>query len=181
MAVGFFSFEEVLVQWESMGVFNVIMPFMLFFLVFYGILDKAGIFGKNRQGLNAVIAIVLSFFTIRSPQVIAVTSKLFSNMAIGVSILLVLLILFGFVLNPEKNKMWFMLIFITTAIVIFSIIVTNVMKDYVPAAGFDIQAFLLSPQMLLLYVVIALLLIVVFPKKETNWVDKIGHFLQKEV
>jgi hypothetical protein len=42
---------------NRIGVFNVIIPFILGFGITYGMLEKTGIFGKNMQKVNALIAL----------------------------------------------------------------------------------------------------------------------------
>jgi len=180
MAIGFWSFEEVLSQWESMGVFNVIMPFLLFFAIIYSILDKAKILGENRQGINAIVSIVISLIAIRTPAVLEITSKLFANMAVGVVILLVLLVFLGFILDTKSKKMWFQFIFIATALIIFAVVVTNVMKDYIPSTGFDFAGFLLSPQMFLAYFVLAMIILIVARPAQKPFIETLSDVLSKE-
>ena len=162
MALGFWSFEELLTQWESWGVFNVIMPFLLFFAIVYSILDKAKILGDNREGINAVIALVIAFIAIRNQVVIQFTSVLFANMAIGIVVLFVLLIFLGFILEPKSQKVWFQFIFIAGALVVFAVVMTKSFSQYLPSA--DVFSFLLSPQMFVLYFVVAIIAIIAWPK-----------------
>jgi hypothetical protein len=57
------------------------------------------------------------------------------------------------------------------------------MKGYIPSTGFDVAGFLLSPQMFLIYFVVAMLIIIVANpggnKKSTA--DKLAEFLGKNV
>lgn len=58
MAFGFDTFIQYL---ESMGVADVLLPFLLVFTIVYAVLAKTGILGdaKNNKGVNVIIALVL--------------------------------------------------------------------------------------------------------------------------
>lgn len=93
------DFRQVIQQWAQFGVFDVLLPLLLVFTLVFAILEKINIF-KNR-GVHLVIAIVLAFFAVTNPAVSIFFMYLFSNLAIGVAILLAMIVLVGFALKPE--------------------------------------------------------------------------------
>lgn len=44
---------------NRIGIFNVIVPFVLGFAITYGMLEKTKIFGDNMQKINALIALAV--------------------------------------------------------------------------------------------------------------------------
>ncbi len=100
---GMSSFRTVIDQWAQFGIFDVLLPLLLVFTLVFAILEKINIF-KNR-GVNLVIALVLAFFAITNPYVSVFFMYLFSNLAIGIAILLVMIILLGIAFKPEE-KTW---------------------------------------------------------------------------
>lgn len=47
--------------------FSVIFPFLLVFVVVYGILEATGVFGKDKQGMHSLVAFVLAMIAVISP------------------------------------------------------------------------------------------------------------------
>lgn len=98
---GFSNFRAVIDQWTQFGVFDVLLPLLLVFTLVFAILEKINIF-KNR-GVHIVIALVLAFFAITNVGVSMFFMYLFSNLAIGIAVLLVMIILLGVALRPEDD------------------------------------------------------------------------------
>lgn len=102
---GMSSFRDVIEQWARFGVFDVLLPLLLVFVLVFAILEKINLF-KNR-GVNLVIALILAFFAVTNPYVSIFFMYLFSNLAIGIAILLVMIVLLGVALKPdEKTWQW---------------------------------------------------------------------------
>ncbi len=98
---GMSAFRDVIEQWARFGVFDVLLPLLLVFVLVFAILEKINVF-KNR-GVNLVIALVLGFFAVTNPYVSVFFMYLFSNLAIGIAILLVMVVLLGIALQPEEE------------------------------------------------------------------------------
>ena len=98
---GMSGFRQVIDQWAQFGVFDVLLPMLLVFVLVFAILEKINIF-KNR-GVHLVIALILGFLAITNPYVSVFFMYLFSNLAIGIAILLVMIILLGVALKPEEG------------------------------------------------------------------------------
>ncbi|MGB9707945.1 MAG: hypothetical protein ACPLXC_01290 [Candidatus Pacearchaeota archaeon] len=98
---GMSAFRDVLEQWASFGVFDVLLPLLLVFVLVFAILEKISIF--NNRGVNLIIALVLAFFAVTNPYVSVFFMYLFSNLAIGIAILLVMIVLLGVSLEPGKD------------------------------------------------------------------------------
>lgn len=98
---GINNFRTVIDQWAQFGVFDVLLPLLLVFTLVFAILEKINIF-KNR-GVNLVISLVLAFFAITNSVVSMFFMYLFSNLAIGIAVLLIMIILLGLALEPEEG------------------------------------------------------------------------------
>jgi len=94
------GFRSVIAQWSQFGVFDILLPLILIFAVVFAILEKINIF-KNR-GVNLLIAMVVGFFTISNPYVSGFFMYLFSNLGLGIAIMLALIILLGVALKPDE-------------------------------------------------------------------------------
>lgn len=116
---GFYALIE---QWQSYGVFTVLMPLILIFSVVFAILEKVNIL--NNRGVHLVIALAMGFFTVSNPYIAAFFMPFFSNLAIGVVIVLALVILIGLAIKPESGS--FKWIFGITGAILFIVILARV-------------------------------------------------------
>ncbi len=99
---GMGGFYSIMNSWQEFGVFTVLLPLVLVFSIVFAILEKINIL-KNR-GVHLVIALAIGFFTVANPYVSAFFMPLFSNLAIGVAILVVLVILMGVAIKPDDKS-----------------------------------------------------------------------------
>lgn len=56
-----FNLEQILQLWESWGLMDVILPFILIFAVVFAALQKVKIFGEKNERVHIIIALVLAF------------------------------------------------------------------------------------------------------------------------
>jgi len=100
---GIMDFRSMATEWSSIGMFDMILPMLLIFVVIYSILQRTRILQGKRE-IDAIAAIIISFFTIGNPEVSAFFLPLFSNVALGVSILVAFLLIVGLVAGrPGKS------------------------------------------------------------------------------
>ncbi len=105
------AFGDLLYQWEQMGMFAYILPFLLIFAIVYGVLDRTKIFGgKGTDGkdigatsVNAIIAIVVGLMALQFQMVSVFFAEIFPRMGVGLSIILVVLILVGMFIPKESS------------------------------------------------------------------------------
>lgn len=68
------TYRDVALLFTQIGLLDVILPFVLTFTVVYGVLQRSKVLG-NRRNVNAMVALVLGFFT-----VLAVRTMQFVNL-----------------------------------------------------------------------------------------------------
>jgi hypothetical protein len=88
------SMGELFNQWEQMGIFTLVLPFLVIFAVVYAILNKSGVLGENK-GVQAVIAFAVGLLAIISQPVQNFFTLIFPRLGIGISVLLAAIILMG--------------------------------------------------------------------------------------
>jgi hypothetical protein len=83
---------------------QVILPFILIFVIVYAVLQKAKIFGINKQ-IDIIVALVIAFIFIGVPTAVGITLNIIPIIAVILVILLSALLLFGFVgIEIQANK-----------------------------------------------------------------------------
>ena len=97
------SFGSVLSQWEQLGVFSYVLPFLLIFALIFGILQRVKIFNESK-GINAVIAVSTALMALQFNFVPVFFADIFPQLGIGLSVVLLGLILTG--LFTDSNLTW---------------------------------------------------------------------------
>ncbi len=102
-------FEGVLVFFHNVGVYEVVLPFLLVFTIVYALLDKTRVLGVEQVGdatlpkrnVNSMVAFVIAFFVVASAQLVAIINEIAAN-----TVLLLLLITFFMLLvgSMEREK-----------------------------------------------------------------------------
>lgn len=105
--MAFVDFRYVLSQWQSIGVFDVILPMILIFTVIFAILKKTKILG-GLPGIDVIISLVISFLAISNPEVSSFFFSIFSNLGLGIIVLLSVMILLGFAMGGSKKGMYWL-------------------------------------------------------------------------
>jgi len=129
------GFRAVITFLGKMGVYDVILPFLLVFTIVFAILEKTKILGMEKVGdktltkknLNAMVAFVVAFLVIASTQLVATINSVMANVVLllilGVSFLLLVGVFFGdkeFTLeNFPKWVTFFMVLMFIGIVLIF--------------------------------------------------------------
>ena len=98
------QFETLLSQWEQIGVFSYMLPFLLIFALIYGILSKLKLFGNEQnKSINAIIALATALMSLQFGVVTVFFSDIFPRLGIAMAGVLVLLIMIGLFGNPNNK------------------------------------------------------------------------------
>lgn len=131
------SFGNILAQWEQMGVFSYVLPFLLIFAMVYGILVRLKLFTtkidggeKTNNTVNAIIALATGLLALQFQVVPLFFARLFPALGAGTAIILVILIVMGLFANPNNRTVYTILtwgsLFVAVIIVIYSLGVFNI-------------------------------------------------------
>jgi len=158
--VVYFDFNNFFVLAQQLGVFTVLLPFLLIFAIVYSILLRIGLFQKV-PAANVIVSLVISFFALTNYYISYYMQRLFSNLAIAIIIFLAVIILFG-LFNIDISAGQVKWLFIGIALIAAIIVV---IKTFSPQWEFTLMPYL---QLILplAIIVIAVLLIVLFTKPQ---------------
>jgi len=121
--MAWYDVGSVLVEWESLGVFSYVLPFLLIFAVVFAILSKLKIFEDNRA-INMIISLAIALLSLQFGFVSNFFAEIFPRMGVGIAILLVALILFGAFINWKSDKTPWIFFGIGAVIFVFILFLT---------------------------------------------------------
>lgn len=123
-----FSIYDLYAQWESVGVFDFLLPALLIFAVIFGILTATGVLGGNR-GVNFVIAAASALMAMRLQLVSDFFALIFPGLGIGISVLVVVLVLSGLFMTNANWRTW-MPTFFWGGLIIGLIVVISTLNEF---------------------------------------------------
>ncbi len=136
--MAFGSFADILFQWEALGLFDFILPFLLIFAVVFGILSQMKIFNENR-GINVIIAIALGLLASRFTLYTDFLNIISPRLGIGLVVILAILLLAG-MFTPKGSRGIVGYVLMGVGVVIFIIIIAqtfNILNFGYGLAGFS--------------------------------------------
>ena len=122
---------------QEIGFYDVVLPFLLVFTVFFGVLEKTKIFGTEdkdglapKKNLNAMVAFVVAFFVISAKEIVNSIQESLPLVALGLLAIISFLMLIGSMFSGEKEfnfvdlfgggwKTGFAVAFLVTIVLIF--------------------------------------------------------------
>lgn len=145
--------EQIMMNLQDGGM-KLVLPFLLVFVILYGVLNMVSLFGDDK--IDAALSIIISIIVIGyTPFIEEVFYEYLTNLFGGVSILLLSLLAFymlaGFLLPGggniknmmEKKKGWLVL---AAALIIFLLSMNYGIMDYLFGFGsFDVDMATLMP------------------------------------
>ena len=88
---------------------EMLLPFLLVFVVTFAILQKSKILGDGKAQIDAIVGFVVGFLLIALPAPRNIIVSIMPWMAVGIAVILVFLILYGFVagdLSDASKHKW---------------------------------------------------------------------------
>ncbi|MFH0875421.1 MAG: hypothetical protein V1859_05770 [archaeon] len=97
------TFREAILFLDKLGIYEVVLPFLLVFTTVYAILEKSKIFGTEeidgvtvtRKNLNSMFAFVVGFLLVASTQLVAALNEAVANIALLLLLATCFLLLVG--------------------------------------------------------------------------------------
>lgn len=88
----------------STGIFtDIILPFLLVFVVIFAILDKSKLLGDDKRQINAIIGLLVGLMLVAFSGPRGVIVKLVPFLAVSAVILLIFMLLYGFVSGTKEG------------------------------------------------------------------------------
>lgn len=121
-------FRETLEFFDRLGVFDVILPFLLVFTIVFAILEKTRLFGVDKiegreytkKGLNSIVGFAISLLFVASTQLVGVMMGIVAKFVMLLLLPILFLVLVGafhtgqeeFKLNKSWQTIFYIILFI---------------------------------------------------------------------
>ena len=86
---------NLLFRWQEMGVYDIVLPFLLVFTISFAVLQKVKIFGSDSKKINVIVAFVIALLFLQNRYLIAILQRFLPNMSIIMIVALMFLLLVG--------------------------------------------------------------------------------------
>ncbi len=118
----------------KIGIYDVVLPFLLVFTIILAILEKTRVFGTEtiegkevtKKGLNAMVAFAMSFFVVASSQIVEVITDVSAQVVVLLLSIIFFLVLIGTFFKKEEQtalegkwRTFFMAILFLAIVLIF--------------------------------------------------------------
>lgn len=103
-------FRGALDFFQEIGIYDVVLPFLLVFTIMFAILEKTKIFGYEdpetkkytRKNLNSMVAFVTAFLVVASARLVAIINQTISQVVLLLLLAILFLLLIGVFLGDKE-------------------------------------------------------------------------------
>ena len=92
-------FREIIDFFDTIGLYDVVLPFILVFTITFAILEKTKVLGTEghatKKNLNAMVAFVVSFLVVASSKLVEIITQVSSQMVVLLMLSVLFLLLIG--------------------------------------------------------------------------------------
>ncbi len=104
-------FDSVIIFFHDVGLYSVVLPFLLIFTLVYALLEKTRVFGIERVGdheytkknINSMVGFCIAFFVVASAQLVAIISEIVANTVLLLVLLVCFMLLVGSMHKDTKE------------------------------------------------------------------------------
>jgi len=137
-------FRGVIEFFGDIGIYDVVLPFLLIFTVVFAILEKTKILGTEeiegkkytKKNLNAMTSFVMAFLVVASTKLVSLINQAMANVALIVLVLVSFLLLIGTFYKEEED------VFLgggwrTVFMILVFIAIVLIFLNSIPAEGYS--------------------------------------------
>ena len=140
------TFRGVIEFFVRLGIYDVVLPFLLVFTIVFAIMEKTKVLGVEktnegeftRKNLNSMVAFVTAFLVVASSRLVAIINETLANMVLLLMLSVCFLMLIGSFMKETKDGVslegtWMYHVFIVIMFVGIILIFLNALGWLMPA------------------------------------------------
>ncbi len=86
---------DVIRSWQEIGVYDVILPFLLVFTLAFAILEKSKIFGSDKRNINLIVGLILGLLFLQNNYLVYMVQRFLPNVSMMLIVFLMFLLIFA--------------------------------------------------------------------------------------
>ncbi len=175
---------------RDIGIYDVVLPFLLVFTIMFAILEKTRVFGTEgkekytRKNLNAMVSFVIAFLVVASSKLVETITQVSSQIVVLLLLVVFFLVLVGtfyseadiaekgVTLEKGMKALFFAILFIGTVFIFLNAIKTDSGNTWLEVFIGVITQFTtntaVAAVMLLIVIIVFMVWMTKAPKKEDN-------------
>jgi len=134
-------FREILDFFDSIGVFDVVLPFLLVFTIVFALLERTKVFGVEtiegkkytKKNLNSVAAFVIAFLVVASSQLVEIITEVSSNFVVLLFAVVLFLLLVGSFFQEKQEGVFLEGGWKTGFMILVFVVLAFIFLDAVPS------------------------------------------------
>ncbi|MBI4153001.1 hypothetical protein HY497_00625 [Candidatus Woesearchaeota archaeon] len=107
------AFRGVVTFLDKLGVYDIVLPFLLVFTIVFAILEKTRVLGTEKidnkeytkKNLNAMMAFVIAFLVIASTTLVRIINEVMANVVLLIVLVISFLMLVGIFLGTSETTL----------------------------------------------------------------------------
>lgn len=140
------QFRGILNFFNDIGIFDVVLPFLLVFTIVFALLERTKVFGVEeiegktytKKNLNSVAAFVISFLVVASSELVEVITRVSSNFVVLLFLVVLFLLLVGSFFMEKPHGVYLEGGWKTTFMILIFVVLIFIFLD---ALGYAEDAF----------------------------------------
>jgi len=130
-------FREVINFFDSIGLFDVVLPFLLVFTIVFAILEKTKVLGTeehdgkkySKKNLNAMASFVIAFLVIATKELVEIINETVAKAVVVLFFSILFLLLVGSFHKEEKEPVYLQGAWKVTFMIIVFLAITGIFLD----------------------------------------------------
>jgi len=167
-----FTINKMATLLQSPFVIEVLLPFLLIFVVVFAILQKTEILGKGKRQIDAIVALVIGLIVVAFGYAVGFIIQIIPILAMTAVVILVFMILYGMVFSQGEFRMNKYLQggfgIVIGIVVIISVLVLTGAWDVLIDYYYQSDSNVVISNVVFAIVVIAAVAVVVWPKGKNS-------------
>ncbi len=121
------NFVDMLKSWQDIGLYEVILPFMLIFTISFALLQKVKILGDKKE-FNIIVALVIGLLFVRNQSLVGLINTFLPNVSLFMVVILMFLLLLG--IFGGEHKAWTGIMLSIAFVVSLAFILISLSADF---------------------------------------------------
>lgn len=168
----------IFAYWESIGVFDVVLPFFLVFAIAYSILSTAKVLGEANKNITALVSAIIGVLFVQNSYLVGILQSFIPNVAMFIIVILMVFLVAGTFTGqrgtPALEGSFAFVAIAALAFVVWALLVQPPTTSWLPTYYLDDQTL----ATLVLVGIFVLVIWFVTKPKEGNGLKTFGKYVK---